>query len=440
MRQLTALVLGGVALAAAVQGCSQDPALYLGGPPGPITDLQLSNSKIALAVGESFMIGATGKDVVGNETADTPSFSSCDPSVVSVASGAGDGVFTASATVQATGLGVSCVLVQAGSFTDTVRVTTGPVGVRVVGPDTVGSGNEGTYTIEAFDAAGAALTGTTAYEWKSSNTARLSVNLETGVAQGKGTGAVAVRLFAPGGANALKNLVVVPGVFSGALSATSAAPGALITATRTATGPKMDADVLVRVGTTNAFVDLITPETVTFAVPATGSTAAAVLSLSNMGSAQIAQTTAFTVTAAAADRWQPGNITNDCSDPTSAPAWSTAKSPLGWVYLTHNGTTQGTRGCQNGGAGFDHYFIYTTGAADETVDVLANWTLSGDNDIIICATDYSDCPGFGFSPGTLAELDAVDVDLLASTSYFIIFSPWTGNAGTNNIKITVKKK
>jgi hypothetical protein len=252
---------------------------------------------------------------------------------------------------------------------------------------------------------------------------------------------VTVRVVAPGGANAVKTVVVVPGVFGGVLSATSAAPGELITATRAAGGPPFDADVTVRLGTTNAFVDLITTDVVTFAVPATGSVAAGVLTLGNMGSDQIAEATAFTATKASEDVYSPGNITNDCSDPATAPDYAAVKSPSGWVYLVHNGTNQGAMGCQNSGAvtGYDHYIVYTTGASAEVIDVEARWTLTGDNDIIVCKTDYSDCPGAGFSSGTLAELEAVDLELEANSSYFIIYSPWTANTGTNLIRIKITK-
>jgi len=400
-----------------------------------MVDLQLSSSRLALAVGEAATLGATGLDAVGNATADAVSFASCDGAVVSVGAAAeGLAGFTTSATVQAAGLGVSCVTASAGGFTDTIRVSTGPAGVRIVGPDTVPSGGEGTYTLEAFDAAGAALTGSTAYEWFSSNKALMSIDIASGVAQGKTPGSVAARVFAPGGANAAKTVVVIPGVFAGTLTAASAGPGALITATRAATGPKFDADVGARVGTTAAFVDLITPEAVTFAVPARGSTAATSLSLTNMGPGQVTQTTAFTVTATAADIYQPGNITNNCTAPATPPTWSAVRSP--------NGTSQGTRGCQNSGAvtGYDHYFTYTTGASAETVDVLAYWTLAGDNDIYVCRTDFSSCPGSGFSGNTLDELGATNVALAANTSYFIIYSPWTANTGTNNIRIRVVRK
>jgi len=394
-------------------------------------------------VGQSTVVGGRGLDAVGNITGDAVTFTSCDGAVVTVGDGgAPEGQFTSFASLTGAGLGDACVLAQAAGFTDTVRVSVGPAGMSIVGPDTVLSGTTVSFNVAPVDAAGTELTGTAAYVWATSNKAQLVADPALGTTAGRSPGSVDLRVAAPGGANAKKAVVVVPDVFPGTLSATSAAPGELITATRPAGGLAFDADVAVRLASTNAFVDLITQDAVTFAVPATGSTAAAVLTISNITTDQIAHSTTFTATKAAEDVYSPGNITNDCSDPAAAPDYATVKSPSGWVYLVHNGTGQGTRGCQNSGAvtGYDHYIVYTTGASAEVIDVEARWTLSGDNDIIVCKTDYSDCPGAGFSSGTLEELEAVDVELEANSSYWIIYSPWTGATGNNLIRIKITKE
>jgi hypothetical protein len=437
MKRLCTWVLGAAALAA-VQGCSDEPTLYLGGPPGAAATLEFSKSAVTMAIGDSSIVGVRAEDAAGNPTADAVTLSACD-ALVGVGSQSSSSQWTTTAFLKGAGLGASCVLAQAAGVSDTIRVTVGPAGVKIFGPDTVVSGLTGDYTLVPVDYAGNPLTGTVSYTWSTSTKARLAIDAANGLARGRTPGAVDVRLVAPGGANAKKAVIVIPGVFAGTLSATSAAPGELITATRAADGPTFDADQQVTLGSTAAFVDTVLPNSVVFAVPATGSTALATLTLANIGPEQLAQATSFTSTMTTADVYQPGNITNDCSDPSAAPDFTAVKSSTGWVYFAHNGTALGTRGCQNSGAvtGYDHYFIYTTGASAEVIDVEARWTLTGDNDIIICATDYSDCPGVGFSGGTLAELDAVDVPLLANTSYFIIYSPWTGNAGTNQIRVKV---
>jgi hypothetical protein len=442
MRQLYALLVGGVALTVAVQGC-KDPALYVGGPPGAAAALQVSNSKLALAIGETAMIGASALDSVGNATSTMPSFSSCDGSVVSVGTATPFAGFTNAAQLQAAGLGVSCVIVQAAGFTDTVKVSTGPAGVVIVGPDTVGSGNSASYTVEAYDAAGTVLTGTTAYEWSSSNTGRMSVDAASGEAAGKSTGSVTMRLVAPGGANAVKSLVVAPGVFGGALSATSAAPGALITATRAADGPEFDADVAASLDGVSAYVDEITPDAVMFAVPATGSAAAGTLTLANMGPLQIAQTTGFTASKAVEDVYSPGNIDNTCNVPGTIPVFENVMSPLGAVYIVHDGTTHGTGSCLDaGGGGHDHWFTFTTGATG-VIDLVATWPLAGDYDLVICDSDAKvagndgSC-SYGYS-GNSNDETMIGVTLAANTQHWFAFETWSGNAGLNNVKIVLTK-
>jgi len=435
------MVLGTALLVTGTLACPDDTPLYLGGPPGAATSLQLSNSAVAVVVGDSVPIGAVARDEAGNETATAVTLTACNAAVATLTGQGAGAPWSTTAFVKGVELGTTCVRAAADGLQDSIIVRTGPAGMLVVGPDTVGSGNTATYTVNAVDVAGNALSGAPEYEWSSSSKAQLAVAAATGEAAGRGTGSVSIYVRAPGGGNARKTLVVAPGVFGGTLSASSAGPGALITATKAADGASWDADTKVSVGGVAAFVDLITPSNLTFAVPATGSTAQGVLAFSAIGPDQLAQNGTFTVTKANEDLYSPGNITNDCSDPTNAPDFSAVKSALSWVYLVHDGTAQGSRGCQNSGAvtGYDHYLVYTTGATDEVIDVEARWTLSGDNDIIVCTTDYSSCPGFGFSGGTLAELDAVNLQLAANTSYFIIFSPWTANAGVNNVRIKVTK-
>ena len=69
--------------------------------------------------------------------------------------------------------------------------------------------------------------------------------------------------------------------------------------------------------------------------------------------------------------------------------------------------------------------------------VEAYWDLSGDNDIYVCTTDFSACPGAGYTGNSNDELGAADVPVSPNTSYFVIFSPWAANAGNNNIQIKV---
>jgi hypothetical protein len=452
MKRLCTLALGAAALAA-LQGCSDEPGLYLGGPAGPPAAIQVSDSRVDLEAGGSTTIGLRVVDAAGNTVESVaPTVSSGNGAIATVAVGGASGQWTATATINGLTLGEAALAVSAGSLTAEVVARVGPATYTLLGPASMVSGQTADYEAKLWDLAGNELTlpgGFPPPTLASTQTGRVSLT-RTGPLTWTATAAAAgpsdVLLATDTKAasygpyvGARRTLTVVPDVFVGTLSVSSAAPGELVTATKAASGPVFDADSKVTLGATAAFVDGFTANTLRFAVPAIGSTAAATLTLFDMGPLQLAHATTFTATKATTDVYQPGNVTNDCSDPAAAPDVSAVMSPTGWIYFNHNGTALGTRGCQNSGAvtGYDHYFIYTTGASDEVMDVEARWTLTGDNDIIICATDYSDCPGVGFSGGTLAELDAVDVPLLANTSYFIIYSPWTGNAGTNQIRIKI---
>ena len=76
MKRLFTLVLGAATLVA-VQGCSKEAALYLGGPPGPAASLALSSSRFDLLAGSSAEVSARAEDAVGNVVAGAASFASC---------------------------------------------------------------------------------------------------------------------------------------------------------------------------------------------------------------------------------------------------------------------------------------------------------------------------------------------------------------------------
>jgi len=396
-----------------------------------------------MIVGDSMMVGARAEDEVGNATAAATTLSACD-GVSSVTSASSSEEWTTLAFIKGMSLGASCVLAQAAGLTDTIWVSVGPAGVTIMGPDVVGSGNDGAYTVVAVDRAGTELTGAVQYAWTSSNTARLAIDKDNGTVIGKSTGSVDVRLVAPGGANAKKTITIEPGVFAGTLSATSAAPGALVTATRAAGGPTFDDDVTAKLDATGTFIEGFTDNTLTFAVPATGSTAAGVLTLSNMGFEQIAQTTALTATKATADKYAPGNEDATCSGAgvPGAPEFSTIASSGNNVYFVHGGygTGSGSRGACNGGTQVDHYFAYTAGASGETIDVELSWNDGSDVDLYVCTPDLGDCVGSGGGSGSSTGESVTDAVLAANTTYYIIPSMWSSGSNITNIKMHVTKK
>ncbi|MDH3495454.1 MAG: hypothetical protein OER21_01675, partial [Gemmatimonadota bacterium] len=276
------MVLGTALLVTGTLACPDDTPIFLSGPPGPAASLKVSNSAIELTVGRSAVIGAAVQDDVGNVTGDAVTMTACDGAVVSVApnAAASGAPWSAEATVTGAGLGVSCVVVSGGGFTDTIRVKTGPAGMRVLGdplvgydpPDDVGPYS---YSVEAVDAAGTVLTGTTAYEWSSANRNVFSVDKATGEVIGRGPGIANIQVRAPGGANAVMSLDVgLPG-FQGTASTTSGGQGDLITLTRTA-GPDIDGNTTpwLAFGNVRAFIDgTPSASSLRLAIPATNTAA-----------------------------------------------------------------------------------------------------------------------------------------------------------------------
>jgi hypothetical protein len=446
MKRLCALVLGAVVLAAA-QGCTKEPALYLGGPPGPPSQQRISDNDLTVVLGDSVAVGARAEDAVGNRTADAVTLSACDASV-SIADVSSDEQWTTTAFIKGAGIGSSCVLAQtAGLTADTIRVVVGPVGVTISGPDTVLSGAGGDYVATFLDADGNPLTGSAPVTWSTSSRGTMVIGASTGGATGVSPGTVFVQAQVAGGANAKKSAVVVAGVYTGSLSSASAAPGELVTATRAADGPFWDSDTGVKLGSVTAFVDYIRPATIgrpdlganqlLFAVPAIGSTTAAKLAFSNIGGTQLAQNSTFTPTLADVDVYQPGNIDNACGIPGTIPVFETVGSPGGAIYFVHHGSTQGTGSCLDGGDGYDHWFIFTTSASGKT-DIVATWLLSGDNDLEVCDVAFTAPCKFGYSGNTLDET-MTGVALLPSTQYYVIFQEYAANAGINNIKLKITK-
>lgn len=428
-------LLGLAATAAALTaGCVSDPTGDLAGTP---TRIEASLSEGTVAIGDSILITARLRDAQNLSLTTYPDVASQAPTVLSTSPVTSAPVPELRFYIKGVAFGSGTVQLSYGSVDPVdIAIQTLPADVRITGAtDTLLSGNTVQLGFDPLDKQGNAIAADTTYVWSSDEESVIGVDA-TGLVAARAPGSATVSVEAPGGGSDEAFMVVVPGTFGGTLSAATAAPGTLVTVTKAAAGPTFDDDSQVELAENLGWVDAFTANTLTFAVPATGATTAAELLLTAMGPNQIAQTTTFTPSAAA-DVHQPDNITDDCSDPASPPSLNTDKSPGGWIYFSHRGATQGEMGCQNGGSGFDHYFLYTTGGTDETVEIRAEWTLEGDNDLIVCATDYSDCPAFGFSGNTNDEVISAAV-LAANTTYFIIYSPWTASGGNNNIRITVQ--
>lgn len=442
MKRQCALILGAVVLVA-TQGCSKEPALYIGGPPGPATQQKVSNSNVTVVYGDSVSIGARAEDAVGNPTGTAVTLTSCDANVAAVTSPSSDQQWSTTAYIKGVGLGNSCVLAQAAGLTaDTIQVVVGPVGVIISGPDTILSGATGDYVATFLGAAGDTLTGSAPVTWSTSSRTTMVIGASTGGATGVSPGTVFVQAQVAGGADAKRSAVVVAGVFAGSVSAVSGAPGELITATRAPDGAYWDADTQVRFGSTLAFVDLVRPAVLgrpdlganelVFAVPARNSTAATTLAFSNIGGAQLAQNTAFTVTQALQDIYGPANL-----DPLAGPDVDAVKSPGSSIYMTSAGL------CAGGvGADCDDFFTIKTGASPRTVTVTLTWNNSaaatGDMDILWCDSACANYVG-NFDGAGSAKPEVSKVTIPANTTWRLWINNYAQTATQySNVKVTLQ--
>jgi hypothetical protein len=441
-------LVGGCA-ALLLAGCSQDPSLYLGGPPGPATRVQLSSGNVALTVGRSATIGAAALDEVGNVTGDVPTFSACG-GPISTASATPFGMFSAATTIDAapSAVGETCVLASAGGLSDSIHVTVGPAGLTLTGPDTVVSGETASYTATGYDAAGAPVTGTVPLVWTTSNEALMITEFAAGNIAGRTPGTVSLRTRAANGVDATKSVVILIGTFSGTLSAANGSAGLQVTATSGAADDPFDANTAATYGGQAAFVELLGPTSFLVAVPATGVAGAQNLDLTNLGPNQTARRVSFTANSTFDDQY--GAVTQA---PGTAPSYAASRSPNGWVYFTHSGFGTGvpSRGLLNGGTQEDHYFLITTGAGGGLItEARLEWTNGGaapsggsasDVDVYICPTtwggDFDLCAAQLFSPATTNEI-GTNIALNANTTYFVAASMWTARTNIHNFRLRLR--
>jgi hypothetical protein len=455
MKRLCTLVLGAAAFAVAVQGCTtEDPELYLGGPAGPAAAIQLSDSRIDVAAGGTATIGMRVVDAAGNTVPGVaPTISSGNAAVATAAAGAASGQWTATATVTGVTLGEATLTVSGGGLTAQATALVGPGSVTISrtggGAAEVPSGGSAEYELKLFDLAGNELTvpaGFPGWAVTSSNTARVSVAPVAGnpllwTATGAQPGAADLQVTTDTKAprigpvvTAKSTVTVVPGTFAGTLSAATGGPGTVVTATKAAGGPDFDADSKVTLGTTTAYVDGFNANTITFAVPPTGATGLATLTLLDMGAAQLAQTTGFTSTSAFEDIYHATNTNATVSPQVTAPEVSTIMTANRNVYFTHAGygTGAAARGAWNGGPQVDHYFKVTTGATATPVTITLSWTNGSDVDLFILDEAGNEV-AYAFSASTTQEV--LSYTFPANSIRYVASSMWTAGTNITNFKL-----
>lgn len=451
MKRIYTLVLGAAALAA-VQGCSKEAALYLGGPAGPISALAVSSSRFDIRVGQTVTIGAKGVDAVGNMTTDAPTFAACD-AAVSVGSGTAPNDFSAAATLTGAGLGASCVNVSAGGLSQTIVVNVGPAALSIVGDPIVAYNADDPsqngpfdFTTAPVDGSGSALTGTVPYAWGTSDTSILVVDPEDGtILQTKKLGSARLWVTAPGGANDIVTINVAAPLFTGTTSASSGVPGDLVTLTRAGGGAAFTAAVTAGFGFGGlpAFIDAQTADNLTIAVPSLlGVVGRSDLVISKYGPSSLDRRVVFSGTSASPlDKYSPGNIDNACNVPGTIPVFENVESPSNAVYIVHDARTYSSSCIDGGDPGDDHWFTFTTPASGN-IDLVATWMLAGDYDLVVCDTPAkvagNGACAYGYS-GNSNDETMTGVALTPSTQYWFAFEAYDASAGINNVKIVLTK-
>ena len=393
------ILVGGCAALLVMAGCADDPSLYVGGPPGATTRLQLSTGDLSIRVGEAVVVGAAALDAVGNVTGDVPSFSACSGAPVTVGTATGENLYSAAASITgaASAVGAGCVNVTAGGVSDTIHVEVGPAGLvidvadPIIGYDSEDpAANVFTFGATGYDAGGAAVSGSAPLSWSLSNATVAAVNAATGDVTTTGLGSTVLRVRGPGGVNAAAALTIAAPALAGTASASSGNNGALITATRTA-GPTFDANTtaFVSFGANAAFIDSYTANSMTIAVPATGQAAGtrADIVFRGMGANDVDRRIPFTLTQGGSGHaWTPAS--NSCG---TGPSLNTNASPGGYMYYTQLDGGGGTNvGTGYGGTVPDQWFTWTNntgGPADITINL--TWLGTADTDMYI----YFNCTG-----------------------------------------------
>lgn len=438
MVKLYRRMLAAAATIAIVASCGDKTIIFPGGPGGAPVALSLTSSDFEVVVGKAITFAAVGRDEAGNPTTAAVTITSCNASVASVGSASSDDLWSTIVAVQGVSLGSTCLTVSVAGISETVTVTTGPAGVVISGPDTVGSGEEGQFTVSGVDAGGAVLSGTTAYVWSTSNGGRLVTDVADGLATGRSTGSVTMRIRAPGGASATKSVTVVPGTFAGTLSAASGLAGDVVSLTRAAGGSTWDADTEARFGGQYAWIESVSPDVLQMAMPSTGATGAQTLALSNIGPSQLEQEATFTANSAFGDAYTATNTSADGSIPAGAPEASAVMTANNNIYFSHGGfgLDELSRGWWNGpGADqIDHYFKVTTGGSAVTVTMTLEWDDGSDVDILVL-TAGGGVLATGFSGSSSNEV--VTWTFPANSVQYIVATMWTAGSNTTNFRFNL---
>jgi len=290
-RQIYGL-LGMVAIVALGGACKDDPLADTGGSPSRL-DLEFAYREVI--IGDSVRTFAIERDALNTPLPPTATVRSCTPAVATVAT-------VSDAPQQRTGFyvkgltyGTTCVIAEAGVFSDTMQVATFPARVLITsGPDTVVSGTTGAYTFQYVDRGGAGVAGVPAATWSVTDTTFGVVNPAGGVLAGRDSGLVTLKVSGigspPEGLSAQRGVLVVPAPFTSTITPNPADPGQVVKVARGA-GPVFDANTTLNFsGVLQTFVaGSLTPDSVKVAIPDLAAAGALTVAMGRMGPGDVVQ-------------------------------------------------------------------------------------------------------------------------------------------------------
>ncbi len=397
-------------------GCTSDPTAALRGSPDRVKS---SRSFVNTVIGDSVSVKSWTLDEQGNTLTLLPTATSQNAAVATITV---DSVLTNQPQdqlfyfVKGQGHGATIVIASVEGIADTIQIESFPAqAVFVSPPDTVGSGDTGTFACEAQDTGGDPITGdpfTCTYE--SADTDVVEVVDSTGAWTAKAPGSSLITVTVEGGAEGVNLMTVEPGTFAGTLSASTGVPGDIITVTKDAAGPDFDADTHVFFGGVEAFIDNLAAGAIDVAVPATLQSGTINLLFTGLGSGQLAQTAAWT------------------SDPTPDDPYDPNGTPdIGPVVANGNYYIVLTA------ADVDNFFtVANTTGGDLIITITASWFTDADVDVLWCNAGCAAWVG-NFDAATGANPEVTTVTIGAGVTWNLLMNLYTGATSADNVKFTV---
>jgi hypothetical protein len=405
-----------LAMTLLVLGCAKDPTASLRTGPKRVV---LSASTLTVNVGDSLPVTATVLDDQGNPLTDEATATTTTPQVVSVIKASGAPLPRSRFYVKALMFGEGKVDVTVAGITESIKVLAFPASLRITGtPDSLGSGTSITLTAVPLSATNQPITGVGPITWESQeegaycgeDCASVTSPGLTSTVSGKTPGTVNIVAHLPGGATAQATFKVVPGAFTGTLSANNGNPGDVLTITAPGGALAFDATTDVTFGGAATLLAApVTATTLQVVVPPGTAAGATELVITGMGADEVAQRTTFTRNRAD-DAYE---ATND--NPATAP------------FITTDGTyTVIVSGeCANGvgGADCDDIFrITNTTGSPITIDLAAGWPTDADVDLFVCYDAV--CSDGNFDGATSANPESLTDTIAPGDTVYVWLNLW----------------